>query len=202
MTIISVLQLLNEAQMELSAESQTFKDANLRRVEALMHAINAGEKFSQLRDLFLTAPNKGLVVTDIGTYKGWTDFLNQQQLSYKTVESYIFMYSYKQEYTEMKLISTDPVDLANGAAGHRKIASIQAVKWYLAKIAIEGDGIRGTLTACDYQKWKSEQAKVPKEVKYVTRDKYEELENKYNKLSLDYQLVLQELRELQSIAIS
>jgi hypothetical protein len=188
---LPVSDLVAKVQNQINDESQTFKDANLKRVDALLYAIDAGETFSQLYDMFHNAPNKGEVVTDLGTYKGWIDFLKQQGYTYNTVSSYIFMYQHRQEYAELKLISKDPADIASGAAGHRKIASIKAVKWYLQKIAEEGEHIRGTLTACDYQ------AEVQSNHKKVKQQKYVPIAE-YNKLKLEYNLLKQELDELKA----
>jgi hypothetical protein len=154
-------------------------------VEKLLKNIELGKEYLNLKQMFLSAPNKDTIFnTDYGTFTGWLDYLDKQGLKRSNIDRYIFMYQHRKEYEEMRLISKDPADLASGAAGHRKIASIKAVKWYLQKIAEEGEHIRGTLTACDYQAEIQSQAKKVKENKYVPREQYEQLKTENELLKL------------------
>ena len=191
---LKVSDLIDQVNNKLKEEKQTFINANLERVDALLKAIELGELYIKLYDMFRNSPNIGTVTTDLGTYKGWADFLKQNGYNYNTVSSYIFMYQHQQEFAELKLISKDPTDLASGAAGHRKIAAIKAVKWYLQKIAAEGEQIRGTLTACDYQRYIQSKAKanVDEEAKGTDYKKM------YNELSARYSLLELEIDNLRS----
>lgn len=162
MTIITsrVDQLLLEYRMNISSEEKSFTDANIKRVDALLHAIEAGRNLSELKSIIKSAPNKGEVTSEHGTYKGWRDFCEQKDICYRTTYDYIFMYEHCRELNELRLISKDPEDLASGAAGHRKTAAIAAVKWYLKLIQEQGEGVRGTVTAADYQAHKSKLAEL------------------------------------------
>lgn len=184
---LKVSDLIYQVNNKLIEESKTFENANLQRVDVLLHAIQAGELFAELYDMFHNTPNSKEIVTDMGTYKGWTDFLKQNGFNYNTVSSYIFMYKHRQEFKEMRLTSKNLADIVSGAAGHRKIAAIKAVKWYLQQIAIFGEQIRGTLTACDYQQDIQNTVKKVKENKYVLREDYErlKLENQMLRLEIE-----------------
>lgn len=188
--IISLQRLFNLADMETTSEKNEFETAALHRVESLKRAIRAGEHYYQMKQLVLSAPNKKQIVTDMGTFKGWRDFLVYKNLNYNTIEQYIFMYKHRQEFTEMKLLSTAQEDIDSGASGHRKIAACEAVKWYL-NLVQQDPTLRGTLTAADYQAHKSQLAAVGKQA--LTQPNFIKL--KYE----DYQLILKQLEELEEL---
>lgn len=154
-----VRDLCNAVLVHIGMETKEFHTAAIHRVSALLNAMEAGKYFLALRDIFKSVPNKkdSVIETDMGTFKGWKDFLAQNDFKYDAVNRYIFMYEHRQEFEELKLLSLDPEDIDSGASGHRKIAACDAVKWYLKLIEEQGDAVRNTVTAADYQKYKNEQ---------------------------------------------
>lgn len=153
-------ELNKQSSKDLQKSLQKYINVNSNRVYTLLKCIEIGSHYYQLKQMFLSAPNKDTqFITDMGTFTGWYDFLEKQGLARQSIDRYIFMYEHQQEFEELKLLSTDPEDIANGASGHRKIAACEAVRWYLKLIAEKGDSVRGTVTAADYQAHKSNLAK-------------------------------------------
>jgi hypothetical protein len=152
--------LFKKAVMNRGLEIKNFEVAAEFRVEALNNAIKVGEYFYKIKQILINAPNKGDVVTDMGTFKGWTEYANSlKDFKYDQINQYIFMHLHEQEFIELKLLSLDAEDIKSGASGHRKIAACEAVKWYL-KLLKKDPTMRGKVTAADYQAQKSQLAAV------------------------------------------
>jgi hypothetical protein len=179
------------------------KDQSLERVKTILQGIDSGKELVELRSIFLSAPNKKEIVTEHGTFIGWRDFVNKKGLNYQTVLKHIFLYNHRKELEELKLLSTDPLDLIKGISG-QKVPTVKILKWYLNKISIEGESIRGSLTVLDYLQDLESVKKVNSNIlskkylqenKYVLKSDYDKLLEDYNKLKVEFNVLKYRLKD-------
>jgi len=197
--------LFKKAVMNRGLEIKNFEVAAEFRVEALNNAIKVGEYFYKIKQILINAPNKGDVVTDMGTFKGWTEYANSlKDFKYDQINQYIFMHLHEQEFIELKLLSLDAEDIKSGASGHRKIAACEAVKWYL-KLLKKDPTMRGKVTAADYQAQKSQLAAVgqtalsnAKQMITIDKSKYDAMVARYNAMAEELDSLRSEVIELKS----
>lgn len=126
--MIIIASTFLEAQSMLEQSQAEFNESQLIRMRYILSAKEAGARFAEIRKLFDEVGMHKPVHTDMGTFKGWTDFCQSQGYDPKTINNYINLYENWDIVLKLGMQNADNVeDLGKSM---RVCRTLKIINWY------------------------------------------------------------------------
>lgn len=124
-----IITVLFERALSMAKQSDAeFNESQLIRMRYILSAKEAGAQFYELRKMFQAAPKNQPILTDMGEFSSFNDFLDKQNLNRSTIYNYIKLYENWDIVLKLGMQNADNVeDLGKSM---RVCRTLKVINWY------------------------------------------------------------------------